>query len=308
MDFLLLCVARHIFLVYTTESIGTGRVKTSADERRATSEELWLLLLWRNIFYLWMILVGNLVFGWKRTFGGRKRILRLPRTIPLAILLVEILLFKIINIDYIHIELCPAVCWFGGPSICPALRWALLGRATTPVAAVAGLTLCGSDDGRKSRAAPSEVGATLVGWMFLRGRRHAASATGGFACSGAGAAVERMEVVALSGEQCSASAVVFSIRRLTDTASTGPGRRPASRRQRAHRSSGRGGNAGVSNWQSSGIWDYYWKSSQRRCRLHPQASATMICSWQHRSRACCTALPGNTTSGSIHIPFVPFTL
>jgi hypothetical protein len=160
--------------------------------------------------------------------------------------------------------------------------------------------------GRRSRAAPSEVGATLVGWMSVRRRRrrHAAPATGGCACSGA--AVERMEVVALSDEQCRGTAVVFSIRRRTDTASTGPGRRPASRRRRAHCNSGRGGNAGVRNWQSSDIGDR--KSSQRGCRLHPQASATMICSWQHRSRACYTALPGNTTSGSIHIPFVPFTL
>jgi hypothetical protein len=35
-------------------------------------------------------LVGNIVFGQKRTLGERKRILRPPRTIPVAILLVEI--------------------------------------------------------------------------------------------------------------------------------------------------------------------------------------------------------------------------
>jgi hypothetical protein len=35
-------------------------------------------------------LVGNFVFRQKRIFGGRKRILRPPRTIPVAILLVEI--------------------------------------------------------------------------------------------------------------------------------------------------------------------------------------------------------------------------
>jgi hypothetical protein len=43
-----------------------------------------------QLFDLWVALVGNFVFERKRTFGGRKRILRPPRTIPVAILLVEI--------------------------------------------------------------------------------------------------------------------------------------------------------------------------------------------------------------------------
>jgi hypothetical protein len=41
-------------------------------------------------FYLWMALVGNLAFDrQKRILGGLKAYLRQPRTIPLAILLVE---------------------------------------------------------------------------------------------------------------------------------------------------------------------------------------------------------------------------
>jgi hypothetical protein len=38
---------------------------------------------------LWVILVGNFVFRRKRIFGGRKRILRPPRIVPVAILLIH---------------------------------------------------------------------------------------------------------------------------------------------------------------------------------------------------------------------------
>jgi hypothetical protein len=50
-----------------------------------------LIILLSNSFSdLPVALVGNFVFQQKRTFGERKHILRPPRTIPVAILLVEI--------------------------------------------------------------------------------------------------------------------------------------------------------------------------------------------------------------------------
>jgi hypothetical protein len=55
-----------------------------------------LIILLSNSFSdLPVALVGNFVFQQKRTFGERKHILRPPRTIPVAILLVKKIFMKL---------------------------------------------------------------------------------------------------------------------------------------------------------------------------------------------------------------------
>jgi hypothetical protein len=69
----------------------------TVDKKSSRFAQALSRLLSNSFSDLPVALVGNFVFQRKRTFGERKRILRPPRTIPVAILLVEIIIQQLVR-------------------------------------------------------------------------------------------------------------------------------------------------------------------------------------------------------------------